>query len=80
VLLPHLALLNIGRLDPVGRDDDGPAVQKELQRVLSARQGLTGSAARGGLLSSACCIITEEDVRTVLEVLAYECSWTGVAR
>jgi hypothetical protein len=49
-----------------------------LQRFLFLRQDLTGAAVRGPL-SPACCVLTEEDVCAIMEILVHRCTWTGVA-
>jgi hypothetical protein len=51
----------LGWLDSVGRHRDRLAAHKELQRFLSPREYLVGTAVRG-LRSPACCILTEKDM------------------
>jgi hypothetical protein len=68
----------VGWLDPVGGYSDRSAAHKELQRFLSPREDLVGTAVRG-LQSPVCCVLAEKDVCAVTEVLVHECAWRGVA-
>jgi hypothetical protein len=79
VVLPQSDSPNTGWLDPVGRHGDGLTAHKELQCFPSPRMDLVGAAVRG-LQSPACCVLTEKDMRAVMEVLVHECGWGGVAR
>jgi hypothetical protein len=43
-------------------------------RLLSPREDVVGAAVRG-LQSPANCVLAEEDVRAIVEVLVHECGW-----
>jgi hypothetical protein len=68
----------VGRLDPVGRHANWLAAHMELQRFLFPSQDLVGTTVRW-LQSPSRCVLMEEDVRAVVEVLVHVCIWTGVA-
>jgi hypothetical protein len=65
-------------LHPIGRYGDWFAAHKELQRFLSPRENLVRAGVRG-FQSPACCVLAEEDVRAVTEVLVHE-RGTGLRR
>jgi hypothetical protein len=65
---------HVSWLHPIGRYCDRLAAHKELQRFLSPREDLVGAGVRG-LQSPACCVLAEEDVPAVTEVLVHECGW-----
>jgi hypothetical protein len=68
IVLPQSVSFNT----QAGRQGDGLAAHKELQCFLSPREGLVGATVRG-LQSPACCVLTEKDMRAVMEVLVHEC-------